>query len=123
MTLLPIAIGTLIFLVAVVVIVNPAYISRVLRKHQQRPALRWAAVIVRLLVGVLLLSLADLSRFPLAIKSIAWISILAAVFLLLSGQDKFQQLVLWALNRENLFMRAGGVVGMVLGVFVVYAFY
>ena len=123
MILVAITIGILIFTVGAAIIVNPAYFSHFLHKYQNWPTLRVFAVIVRLLVGILLVSAADLSRFPLVIKSIGWISIVAAASLMLMGPQNFQRLMTWALKAENPYMRVGGVVGVALGVFIVYAFY
>lgn len=116
-------IGVLIFLVGVVVIVNPARITDYLQKYKTRSALRIAAVIARLLIGILLVSQADSSRFPLAVKLIGGVSIIAALILWLMGSQNFHRLMSWTLNRANLYMRGGGVIGVVLGAFIVYAFY
>ena len=116
-------IGVLIFLLGVVIVISPARITDYLRKYKNHAALRIAAVIARLLIGILLVSQADSSRFPLVIKLIGGVSIIAAVVLWLMGSRNFHRLMSWTLSRANLYMRAGGVIGVVLGAFIVFAFY
>jgi len=125
MTFISLIIGVVIFLVGVVIIISPDKITNYLRKYQHHSALRLriAAVVARFLIGVLLVSQADLSKFPLAIKLIGWVSIVAAVVLLVMGSQNFQRLMSWALSKANLYMRVGGVVGIALGAFIAYAFY
>ena len=121
--MMSLVIGVLIFLLGVVIVISPARITDYLRKYKNHAALRIAAVIARLLIGILLVSQADSSRFPLVIKLIGGFSIIAAVVLWLMGSRNFHRLMSWTLSRANLYMRAGGVIGVVLGAFIVFAFY
>lgn len=105
-----------------VISINPEYVFGFLRNHFERIELYILAIGVRLLLGVLLIYLSGVSRFPLAIEIIGWISIIAALVFLVIGRAKFNKLMSWVLSLVKPLGRVGGVIAMAFGVFLVYAF-
>ena len=69
-----------------------------------------------------LIQQSNLSRFPIAIEVIGWISIVAAVSLAVMGRRNFNRLMSWALSVAKPFARIGGVIAAAFGAFLVYAF-
>jgi hypothetical protein len=102
--------------------VNPNVVFGVLNRQSQSLGLHILAVVVRLLLGVLLVYQSGVSRYPLAIEIIGWISIIAAAFLTVIGRDRFGRLISWALSVAKSFARVGGVLAACFGAFLIHAF-
>jgi hypothetical protein len=77
---------------------------------------------VRLVLGALLVTQADLSRFPLTIELLGWLAIVAALVLAAIGRRNFQRLLVWVLSVMAPFQRAAGVFAAGFGAFLIYAF-
>ena len=122
MTKLIIIFGALSLLVGIVIVINPEVIFGSLRKNLDKPGVQILAVVVRLIIGALLISQSSLSKFPLAIEIIGWLSIVAAVFLAVIGRHNFNRIVSWALSLSNPYERIGGIIAATFGSFLIYAF-
>lgn len=122
MTILVILFAVLTLAAGLVISINPEYVFGFLRNHFERIELYILAIGVRLLLGVLLIYLSGVSRFPLAIEIIGWISIIAALVFLVIGRARFNKLMSWVLSLVKPLGRVGGVIAMAFGVFLVYAF-
>ena len=122
MTILVILFGVLTLLAGLVIGINPEYIFGFLRKHLESIELYILAIGVRLLLGVLLIYLSGVSRFPLVIEIIGWISIVAALVFLAIGRAKFNKLMTWTLSLVKPVGRVGGIFAMAFGAFLIYAF-
>lgn len=122
MNILIIIFGVLILLVGGVLIVNPQTIFNVLRDNADRLWLYIAAVAIRLLLGVLLVLQASVSKFPLTMEVLGWVAIIAAVVFVFIGRDNFKRLVSWAFTLVKPFGRIAGILGIFFGGFLIYAF-
>jgi hypothetical protein len=122
MTLLIIIFGALTLLSGTVIVINPVVIFGFLRDNLDRLLLHILAVVIRLVLGALLIYQSDISRFPLVIEIIGWISIVAAIFLAVMGRRNFKLLMSWALSLSKPFGRVGGVITVVFGAFLIYSF-
>lgn len=122
MILLIIIFGALTLLAGMVIIINPEIIFGSLRNNKDNLLLHITAVTVRLIIGVLLISQASLSKFPLAIEVLGWLSIAAAMTFALMGRRNFKHLMSWALSLLKPFGRVGGTFAMAFGAFLIYAF-
>ena len=122
MTLVIIAFAALTLVAGVVIVLNPDIVFGFLRDNLNKPGLHILAVVVRLVLGALLIQQSDLSRFPVAIEVIGWISIVAAVSLAVMGRRNFNRLMSWSLSVAKPFARIGGVIAVAFGAFLVYAF-
>ena len=114
--------GTLILLAGIVIIINPDTIFGLFRNNVDNLLMHIIAVLVRLIIGVFLILQADVSRFPLAMQIIGWMSIAAAIFFTVIGRANFSRIINWGLSMENKIGRLGGVVAICFGAFLVYAF-
>lgn len=122
MTELIIIFGALTFLTGVVIVINPEVIFGYLRRNLDKPAIHILAIAVRLILGALLILQSDLSKYPLIIEILGWLSIVAALSLAVMGHQNFIRLMSWALNFLKPFGRVGGVFATAFGGFLVHAF-
>lgn len=114
--------GALVAVAGVIIIINPELIFGFLKQNIQKTSLHITAVVVRLLLGVLLISSADVSRFPLVVEVLGWLSIVAALVFAAVGRRNFIRLMSWALSLSQPLGRLGGVFASGFGGFLVYAF-
>ena len=122
MTLLIITFGALTLLAGIVIVINPEIIFGFLRNNLDKFVLHILAVGVRLGLGALLIYQSYVSKFPLAIEIIGWLSIVAAISLAVMGRHNFNRLMTWALSLLKPFGRVGGFFAMAFGAFLIYAF-
>jgi hypothetical protein len=122
MTVFIIIFGTLTLLAGIVIVINPEAIFGYLRNNLDKPGLHILAVVIRLVLGALLVYQSDLSKFPLVIEIIGWLSIVAAIVLALMGRRNFNRLMSWALSLVKPVGRVGGVLAAAFGAFLIYAF-
>jgi hypothetical protein len=122
MTILIIIFGALTLLAGIVTVVNPQVVFGFLRNNLDKLELHILAVVVRLVLGFLLIYQSGISKFPYAIEFIGWLSIIAAIFLAVMGRSNFKRLMSWALSLVKLVGRAGGVLAVAFGAFLIYAF-
>lgn len=122
MPIMIIMFGTLILFAGLVIAVNPDVIFGFLRNNLDKPGLQFVAVVVRLVLGVLLISQSSISKFPFVIEFIGWLSVGAAVILAVMGRYNFKRLMSWALSLVGLVGRAGGILAVAFGAFLIHAF-
>ena len=122
MTTLIIIFGALVLLAGVIIVINPEIIFGYLLKNLDRLAIHILAVLVRLIIGALLVSQSSLSRYPLVIEILGWLSIVAAVSLAVMGRHNFHRLMSWALKILKPYGRVGGVFAAAFGGFLIHAF-
>ena len=122
MTILIIIFGVLTLLAGIIIIINPENIFGLLSKNSEKLEMQILAIVVRLVLGVLLIYQSDVSKYPLVIEIIGWLSIVAAVFFAVIGRNNFKRLISWALSLAKPFGRVGGFVAVCFGTFLVYAF-
>jgi len=122
MTALIITFGALTLLAGVVILISPGVIFGYLRRNLDKLAVHILAVVVRLIIGVLLITQSDLSKYPLTIEVLGWLSIIAALSFAIMGRHNFHRVMSWALNFSKTFGRFGGLFAAAFGGFLIYAF-
>jgi hypothetical protein len=80
----------------------------------------YAAVIVRLVLGLALIIAAPDSRFPLIFQALGWIAIVAAVALALMGRQGIRRLVAWFERFSPASIRLWLLSGTAFGGFLIY---
>jgi hypothetical protein len=121
MTLVIILFGAFILLAGLVILISPETIFIYLRQNYQKIEIYALAIVVRLILGALLVYQASVSKFPLVIGLLGWLSLIAAIIFAVMGHNRFSQLMSWALNSLSRFPRIAGVFACALGLFLVYA--
>ena len=122
MIVLIIIFGALTLLAGIVIVINPEVIFGFLRNNLDKLVLHILAVVIRLVIGALLIYQSNISKFPLVIEVIGWLSIVTAIFLAVMGRRKFNRLMSWALSLSKPFGRVGGALAVAFGAFLIYAF-
>ena len=122
MSLMIILFGVLILLAGIVIVLNPEIIFSFLRKNFDKLWLYVLASVLRIVLGVILITQSNVSKFPLVIEIMGWLSIIAAILLAVIGRRNFNRLMSWALSFVKTFGRVGGVLAMAFGAFLIYAF-
>jgi hypothetical protein len=114
--------GILTLLAGIVIVINPEIIFGFLRNNIDKPELHILAVAVRIVLGVILIYQSGISKFPLLIEIIGWLSIVAAIILFVMGRSNFSRLMSWALSFVKTSGRVGGFLAVAFGAFLIYAF-
>jgi len=122
MTILILIFGNLILFAGVLLLVNPETIFGFLRNSIGNTAIHVIAVTVRLIIGTLLITQSDESRFPFTVDIIGLIFILSGITLAAIGSRKFHKLMSWVIANLVSVGRYIGLVALVFGGFLVYAF-
>ncbi len=112
--------GVLICLAGLVILIFPDQFRNAMNKWTGQPRFLFA-VIIRVVLGAILLSEAATLRYPLAMKIIGAISILAAVILLLVGQERMDRFIDWWLKQSDKLLRVSSVLAIAFGAFFIYA--
>jgi len=122
MNLLILFFGFLTCLAGIVILINPQLIFGILEKYSGRIELYILAILIRLLLGILLIIQAGVSKFPLVIEVIGWLAIIAALTFALMGRNRFIRFIEWALSLVDKLGRVGGIIAFSFGAFIIYAF-
>ena len=80
----------------------------------------YVAVTVRLSLGLALIFAAPDSRFPVVFQFVGWLTIVAAVGLLMIGRDRLRTLVEWFDRLSNTVYRVWLLIALVFGLFLIY---
>jgi hypothetical protein len=113
--------STFAVLIGCVILVNPAAVYDLLRRYKGSVGLYAVAIIVRIVLGIALLVVAPLSKFPLVLQAVGWLAIVAAVVFLAMGRPRFNKIIEWALDLSLHLGRLSGLFALLFGVFLVYA--
>ena len=112
----------LIFVAGIIVLFDPEIIFGAIRGNLDKPGLQVVAIVLRLVLGILLIEYAPVSRFPLIIEIRGWLSSAAALTFMLIGRANFLRLMNWALSLLKPYGRIGGIFAAAFGAFLFYAF-
>ncbi|MCW4241170.1 MAG: hypothetical protein N0E46_09750 [Candidatus Thiodiazotropha taylori] len=114
--------GALILIAGLIILISPEIVLGYLKEKQEKQWLHTLAVIVRLILGIILISQAAQSKYPLVIEILGWLSIIAAIVLTVIGSKGFRRLISWALSIANRYGRIGGLLASAFGAFLIHAF-
>jgi len=119
MKLFIILIGALICLAGLVILVAPEKFKSVMNNWTGQPRFLFA-VIVRIVFGAILLAEAANLKFPLAMQIIGGISIVAAIGILLIGQDRLDRFIEFWMRMSDNVLRFWSVFAFAFGAFLIY---
>ena len=119
MTYIILFFGILIGLGGVVLLVKPDYIFSQLKKYGDSLGLHVFAIVTRIILGVALITGASESRYPVALQSLGWLVIFAALVLGVIGRERFKNLLKWVLKLAPSFQRLAAVFAILFSVFLI----
>ena len=111
--------GALICLAGLVILIAPEKFKSVMNNWTGQPRFL-LAVIVRVVIGAILLAEAANLKFPFAMKIIGGISIVAAIGILLIGQDRLDRFIAFWMRKSDNWFRVSSVFAMAFGAFLIY---
>ncbi len=113
-------IGVLMCVLAVWAVIVPDRLRHWVRVITDQPWGYYFAAAVRLLLGLALIFAAPGSRFPVAFQVLGWLTIAAAVGLLIMGQARLSQLAAWFNRLSDPVVRSWLVLALVFALFLIY---
>jgi len=114
--------GVLIFLLGILLLVQPEIIFGWMEDHKESSWLYVSAIVVRIVFGVLLIIAAKASKHPLVVKGFAYLAIIAALIFLFIGKESFQEFLSSIIPHLKSYDIMIGVIAMLLGCFLFYTF-
>lgn len=111
-----------LLIASVLLVVKPALIPDYIERHGDNTGLYVAAIAARLVLGGLLIYYAGLSRYPLAVTIIGWITVIAALLFLVIGKTRFTRMLQWIMAKVRPWVRVASAPALLLGAFLLYAF-
>ena len=114
--------GILLILAGLSLVVDPKIVFDFLSRGGEQLGVFIAAIGVRLILGFFLIRTANASRYPMAIRIFGYLFIFAALLIIFMGRESFEDLISVVIAEFRPIGRIGGLLGMALGGFFVYAF-
>ncbi len=112
--------GALFCLAGLVMVISPQTFRNAMNNFTGQRRFLFA-VIARIVIGAILLLEAPNLKFTFAMQIIGGISILAAVVLLLMGQERMDRLIDWSMKMSDNAFRIWSVFAFAFGAFLIYA--
>ena len=119
MKLFIVLIGALICLAGLVILIAPEKFKSVMNNWTGQPRFLFA-VIVRIVFGAILLAEAANLKYPLAMQIIGGISIVAAIAILLIGQDRLDRFIAYWMRLSDKLLRFWSLFALAFGAFLIY---
>ena len=114
--------GVLIILAGIAVLINPTGLYSYIESSLDHYWLYITAIILRASMGLLLIAAAKQSKFPVVIKFIGYVTVLAAIVFLLIGQTKFQEFMSSMMDTLQPVTWMSGLLAAAFGTFLIYSF-
>ena len=112
-------VGALICLAGLLILVSPQKFKNAMNSFAGRRRFVFA-IGSRLVLGAILLAEAANLRFPLAMKVIGAISIIAAIGILIARQQRMDRIIDYWLRKPDNFLRVWSVFAFAFGAFFIY---
>ena len=113
--------GLLITVLSFIILVKPKAALNYFDANSGSLGLYISAIAVRIGMGVVLLMYAEQSRYPAAFEIFGYILLVAGVILAIIGHRRFERLIRWAMGLLEKMAWVSGLLGIVFGLFFIYA--
>jgi len=114
-------IGIFILVLGFSFLIKPEYVFGWIEDNAKNQSLYIIAVVIRLILGFLFIISAKESKYPVFLKILGYIAILAAIGLIFIGQNGFQDLISSVFSHIKSYTAVIGLVALALGTFLIYA--
>jgi hypothetical protein len=98
----------------------PARLTGLVRKFWDRKPSLTVAVVARLVLGAMLISVAPESRFPVVFQVIGGLAIFAAILLPIIGKERIGRLIAWLDEMPDALTRVWLIFGLAFSLFLIY---
>ncbi len=114
--------GLFLIIAGISIFIDPNLIMDWILERQNTKGIYFAAIGARLLLGSILLATASQAKFPIAIRVLGGVSVLAALIFLLIGHQNFIELLSYLLPGMKPYAWMSGFLSIGFGGFLIYAF-
>jgi len=114
--------GLSIIIAGISLIVKPDFLLAWFENNISNTKMYFAAIGIRLILGILLIVAANQSKFPPLIKALGAISIIAALVFLVIGHEQFVEFITMILDSFRSLAPLAAVLSIVIGSFLIIAF-
>lgn len=114
--------GGIAILIGIFIIISPETILGWMEENKDNTALYISAIAARLILGIIFILAAKESKFPVVIKILGFLFIVAAVVFVIMGQENFQNLLTTIMTELKPYSSISGVLSVVFGGFLIYGF-
>ena len=114
-------IGILILILGFSFLIKPDYVFGWIVDNANNQSLYIMAIVIRLILGFLFIISANASKYPVFLKILGYIAIIAAIVLIFIGQNGFQDLISSVFSHIKSYTAVIGIVALAFGAFLMYA--
>jgi len=114
--------GILLLLLGLLLLIKPGILLEWMENNNESTLLYISAIFVRLFFGILFLVSAGASKYPRLIRFLGSLFVLAAFIFIYIGEENFQAFISSLLPNVKPYAPFAGLLSIVFGVFIVYAF-
>jgi hypothetical protein len=112
--------GIIVLVLAARGMVSPGSLVSMVKNAMDQNYGMYLAVIVRLILGAALIIVAPVSRFPVAFNVLGWLTLIAAVGVIIVGRERIRGVIAWFAQLSNLMIRLWLMFGMAFAGFLIY---
>lgn len=114
--------GILSLLIGISLLITPEIIIGWIEENLETTSLYISAIVARLVLGVIFIAAAGKSKYPIVIKILGYLFIIAAIIFILIGQESFRNFMASFIPHVKPFAPISGLLSIVFGGFLIYAF-
>lgn len=114
--------GVLLIISGLSLLVKSELLFDWLEKNSNKTSIYIAAILARLVLGVLFIKIARLSKFPITVKIFGYLLVIAAMTFLIIGHDRFTIFMQTVIASFKQYSSMVGLLVVVFGGFLYYAF-
>lgn len=112
--------GITVFVLSVWGMFSPARLMKMVSHAMDQKYGMYLAVSVRLVLGAALIIVAPISQFPTTFSVLGWLTIVAAIGLILVGRDRVRRIIAWFEQLSMSAVRIWLLFGMAFAGFLIY---
>ena len=112
--------GALMCVAGLVLLISPKKFKSVMNSFAGQQRFLFA-IVIRLVLGAVLIAAAESLRFPLAMKIIGVIIIVAAIGIAIAGQPRLDRIIDYWMRKSDTLFRVTSVFAFAFGAFLIYA--
>ncbi|TLU59472.1 hypothetical protein FE810_16855 [Thalassotalea litorea] len=106
--------ATCSLVIGIIGLLKPVVLTNAIEKHYRRPGVHYISIMLRVIIGLGLVVMADDTRAPIVIELMAWLIIGSAIFDAIKGRQNHINMFEWLLKYQHLIFRviAGTIVAL-----------
>jgi uncharacterized protein YjeT (DUF2065 family) len=120
MIIIVVIFGELMFLTGILMLRSPQELKRIMTSFSSQGRYLFA-ILFRLVVSTVLLYTSGEMKYSLVMHSLGALGILAAIGMLIGGQERSDRMVEGWMRKSDNYLRSWSVVPIVAGAFIIYA--